>query len=78
MQRKLDADALLSLLLIGLLIIGYVALVYVLVIAIATPVSFRGPGPRSRCWWLNLIAFILIALTALPVYRSARRARRDR
>ena len=73
MPRKLDADALLSLLLIGLMIISYVALVYVIVIAIGTPSSFRGPGVDFLPpWWLNLIAFILIALTALPVYRWAR------
>lgn len=78
MLRKLDADALLSLLLIGLVIIGYVALVYVLVIAIGTPASFRGPGPNiSPPWWVNLIAFILITLTFFPVYRWARRGVRD-
>lgn len=77
-RRKLDLDALLSLLLIGLVIIGYVALVYVLVIAIGTPASFRGPGPNiSPPWWINLIAFILIALTFFPVYRWARRGVRD-
>lgn len=78
MTRKLDADALLSLLLIGLMIIGYVALVYVLVIAIGTPPAFRGPGPNiSPPWWINLIAFVIIALTFLPVYRWARRGVRD-
>jgi two-component system, NarL family, sensor kinase len=78
MTRKLDADALLSLLLIGLMIIGYVAIVYVLVIAIGTPPSFRGPGPYiSPPWWINLIAFVIIALTFLPVYRWARRGVRD-
>jgi two-component system NarL family sensor kinase len=78
MSRKLDADALLSLLLIGLMIIGYVVLVYVLVIAIGTPPSFRSPGPNiSPPWWINLIAFIIIALTFLPVYRWTRRGVRD-
>jgi two-component system, NarL family, sensor kinase len=78
MTRKMDADALLSLLLIGLLIIGYVALVYVLVIAIGTPPSFRGPGPNiSPPWWTNLIAFVIIALTFLPMYRWTRRSVRD-
>jgi signal transduction histidine kinase len=78
MTRRLDADALLSLLLIGLMIIGYVALVYVLVIAIGTPPSFRGPGPNiSPPWWINLIAFVIIALTFLPVYRLVRRRVRD-
>lgn len=78
MPRKLDLDALLSLLLIGLMIIGYVALIYVLVIAIGTPPAFRGPGPNiSPPWWINLIAFVIIALTFLPVYRWARRGVRD-
>lgn len=78
MPRKLDVDALLSLLLIGLMIIGYVAVVYVLVIAIGTPPSYRGPGPNiSPPWWINLIAFLIIALTFLPVYRWARRGVHD-
>ncbi|OGO34263.1 MAG: hypothetical protein A2W35_12085 [Chloroflexi bacterium RBG_16_57_11] len=78
MTRKLDADALLSLLLTGLLVISYVVLVYVLVVAIGTPPAFRGPGPNiNPPWWINLIAFILIALTALPVYRWVRRGVRD-
>ena len=77
MPRKLDADALLSLLLIGLLVISYVVLVYVLVVAIGT-LPFSDPHVDfAPPWWLNLIAFILIALTALPVYRWARRGVRD-
>jgi two-component system NarL family sensor kinase len=78
MSRKLDADALLSLLLIGLVIIAYVALVYVLVIAILSPLPFSDSAvDASPPWWQNLIAFALIALTFLPVYRWARRGVRD-
>lgn len=78
MPNKLDADALLSLLLIGLVIIGYVALVYVLVIAIFSPLPFSDSGvDASPPWWQNLIAFALIALTFFPVYRWARRGVRD-
>ena len=77
MTRKLDADVLLSLLLIGLVITGYVALVYVLVVAIGT-LPFTAPGVDfAPPWWLNLVAFALIALTFLPVYRWARRGVRD-
>jgi signal transduction histidine kinase len=78
MTRRLDTDELLSQLLTWLIIIGYLTLVYVLVIAIATPPSFRGPGPNiSPPWWINLIAFVIIALTFLPVYRLTRRRVRD-
>jgi two-component system NarL family sensor kinase len=76
--RKLDADALLSLLLIGLVITGYVALVYVLVIALFTPLPFSASAiDAAPPWWQNVIAFALIALTFLPVYRWTRRGVRD-
>lgn len=78
MKRKLDADALLSLLLIGLMIIGYVTLVYVLVIALFTPLPFSDSAiDAAPPWWQNLIAFALIALTFLPVYRWTRRGVHD-
>jgi signal transduction histidine kinase len=74
MPRKPGADALLSLFLIGMVITGYVALVYVLVIAIFSPLPFSDSAvDASPPWWQNLIAFALIALTFLPVYRWTRR-----
>ncbi len=77
MQRKLDADRLLSQMLIGLLLIGYVAIVYVAVVAIGV-LPFNIPTiDFSPPWWLNLLAFMLIALTFLPVFRLVRVSVRD-
>ena len=77
MRSKLDADALLCLLLIWLVVIGYVALVYVIVVALGT-LPFSDPRVDfSPPWWLNLLAFVLIALTFLPVYRWVRASVRE-
>src|SRR5512136_2897885 len=77
MQRKLDADALLSQMLIWLLLISYVALVYVIVVAVGT-LPFRDPRiDFSPPWWLNLLAFVVIVLTFLPVYRWVRASMRE-
>jgi signal transduction histidine kinase len=74
MPRKPSSDALLSLLLIGLVMIAYVALVYVSVIALFSPLPFSDSAiDAAPPWWQNLIAFALIALTFLPVYRWTRR-----
>ena len=78
MKPRVDGDALLSFLLISLLSGGYVMLVYVFVIAIGMPHQFKQLNtPPTTPWWLNLIAFLLIALTFFPVYRWVRRGVRD-
>ena len=78
MKPRVDGDALLSLLLISLLSGGYVMVVYVFVLAIGMPHQFKQlDTPTTTPWWLNLIAFLLIALTFFPVYRWVRRGVRD-
>lgn len=68
MRRKIVADSLLSAALSALLLISYVAISYVAVIAVGTLVIGDIPDPTfSPPWWLNLVAFALIALTFVNV-----------
>jgi signal transduction histidine kinase len=70
---RFNANSLLSGGLLALLLLAYVALVYVAVVAVgALPSgSLRDPS-FSPPWWLNLLAFALIAVTFLPTTRWLR------
>ncbi|HEX9115847.1 MAG TPA: GAF domain-containing sensor histidine kinase [Anaerolineae bacterium] len=77
MLPKPDADALLFKTLTWLLLVSYMASVYVLVMALGT-LPFGDPLVNfSPPWWLNLIAFVAIALTVMPVYRWVRAGMRE-
>jgi len=76
-HNKLDGDELLSQTLIWLVLISYVAVMYVAVVAIGT-LPFKTPHTDlSSPWWLNLLAFVAIAVTFLPVYRWVRGSVRE-
>ena len=69
---RIDLDELLVRGLTALLLAGYVAIVYVLVVA-AGGLPEQGPHQDfAPPWWSNLLAFVLIAVTFLPVYRWLR------
>ncbi len=70
--RKLDADLLLSQILIWLVLISYVIVVYVAVVAIGTLPFSKPAVDFSPPWWLNLLALMVIAATFLTVYRWVR------
>jgi two-component system NarL family sensor kinase len=77
MRRKLDADILLTQVLIWLVMISYVVVVYVLVIALGT-LPFGTPTiDYLPPWWLSLLALLAIASTFLPVYRWVRTSVRE-
>ncbi len=72
MQRKMNADILLSKFLIGFLLTGYAAVVYVFVTAAGTLPFYDPRIDFSPPWWLNLLALAVIVLTFLPVYHWIR------
>ncbi len=77
MRRKVDGDAVLSQGLIGLVLISYLLVLYVTVVAAGT-LPFSDPRINfSPPWWLNLLAFVLMALTFRPVYRWIRASVRE-
>ena len=58
--------------LLGILLFAYIAAVYVFVIALGTLPFGERPNdwqPLDQQWYLNLLAFILLALTIVPVSR---------
>ena len=69
----LNPNSLLSAGLLGLLLIAYIAAVYVTVVALGTLPFGERPSdslmPLDQRWHLNFIAFILLALTIVPVSR---------
>lgn len=71
-QRKLDADLLLSQILIWLVLISYVIVVYVAVVAVGTLPFSKPAVDFSPPWWLNLLALLVIAATFQTVYRWVR------
>ncbi len=77
MRPKLDADAVLSQGLILFVLISYLVLVYVVVVAAGT-LPFSDPRVNfSPPWWLNLLAFVLMASSFRPVYRWVRASVRE-
>jgi two-component system NarL family sensor kinase len=73
----LDTEGLISQSLIWLLMIGYFMILYVIVVAIGTLPSTFPHVDLTPPWWLNLIAFLVIAATFLPVYRWVRGSVRE-
>lgn len=71
-QRKLDADALESQILIWLVLISYIIVVYIGVVALGTLPSGIPRADFLPPWWLSLLALVVIAVTFLPVYRWVR------
>jgi len=68
---SINPDMLLSGTLLVLILIAYSVVVYVFVVAIAVLPSTAPRTDYLVPWWLNLIAFALIAATLVPVYRWA-------
>lgn len=69
----LNPNSLISAGLLGILLVAYIAGVYVTVIALGTLPFGERPSdsllPLDQQWYLNLFAFILLALTIVPVSR---------
>jgi two-component system NarL family sensor kinase len=68
----LNPNSLISAGLLGFLLIAYIAAVYVFVVALGTLPFGERPDdwrPLDQQWYLNLLAFILLALTIVPVSR---------
>ena len=68
----LNPNSLISAGLLGILLFAYIAAVYVFVIALGTLPFGERPNdwlPLDQQWYLNLFAFILLALTIVPVSR---------
>jgi two-component system NarL family sensor kinase len=68
----LNPNSLISAGLLGFLLIAYIAAVYVFVVALGTLPFGERPDdwrPLDQQWYLNLFAFILLALTIVPVSR---------
>ena len=68
----LSPNSLISAGLLGILLFAYIAAVYVFVIALGTLPFGERPNdwlPLDQQWYLNLLAFILLALTIVPVSR---------
>lgn len=68
----LNPNSLISAGLLGILLVTYIAAVYVFVVALGTLPFGERPNdwrPLDQQWYLNLIAFILVALTIVPVSR---------
>lgn len=72
LRRRVDPDLVLSQLLIGLVLTGYIVIVYVGVVALGTLPFGIQPENYAPPWWLNLIAFVMIGGSFLPVYRWIR------
>lgn len=71
-KNTLDAEGFISQTLIWLLQIGYVAVLYMVILAIGTRRASFPHLDLMAPWWLNLIAFVVMAATFLPVYRWIR------
>ncbi len=69
----LNPNSLLSAGLLGILIVAYIVAIYVFVIALGTlpfgVTPSQSLSPAGQQWYLNLLAFILLALTIVPVSR---------
>jgi hypothetical protein len=69
----LGPNSLISAGLLGILLFAYIVAIYVIVIALGTFPFGEMPSdnlrPSDQQWYLNLTAFILLALTIVPVSR---------
>jgi signal transduction histidine kinase len=69
----LNPNSLISAGLLGILFVAYIVAIYVFVIALGTlpfgVMPSQSLNPANQQWYLNFIAFILLALTIVPVSR---------
>lgn len=72
LKGNLDIDLLLSQVLTWMVMISYIALIYVIVLAAVTLPFGITPENYAPPWWINLLAFVVIAAAFLPVYRWVR------